>query len=458
MVSHTTRLVCYAIPRIYVAQASGFPPPDQVSSRARASRVGALRAPMPLHSLPTAHPPTHLPACNDGTAYASLLSIHASGNSTFMARHGSLATVLSMLLVLVRSVRHTEPHCRRDFILICVNVALPAEFWEPFNREGVIRHTLAQPILAGVPAADKLELLKLTQYRKIMFIDSDVLVVDALDDLFERTHDFSIAHHPYDLVQAQCGVAPRQRGVGALYVIRPNHTDLHELRHYFQGKNAWQMHRSGSEQTALVCHYKASSRLDTLPCSVLFDLGTPKHARKGQAWRTCRHLSGAGDRVCDQVAVLSEQCSWPKVGREVRAIHFKGKMKPWHHGCGPELRDTYRVHMRTASTATALTVHDRIWWDQGSGSCRASRAAQSDENSVGQPAIWGKAPEGVVRPERAEAPVQKPCCGYETLLRAEWYRHLQQGWGEMKFSNLLKSRLAPNSKWQLKRTGNGFKH
>ena len=117
---------------------------------------------------------------------------------------------------------------------------------------------------------------------------------------------------------------------------------------------------------------------------------------------------------------------------------------------GAELRDTYRVHMLTASTATALTVHDRIWWDQGSGSCRASRA-QSDDNSVGQPAIWGKAPPEGFRPERAEAPVQKPCCGYETLLRAEWYRHLQQGWGEMKFANLLRSRLNPNSKWQLKR-------
>ena len=395
-------------------------------------------------------PTTDLRACNDGTAYASLLSIHASGNSTFMARHGSLATVLSMLLVLVRSVRRTERRCRREFVLICVNVALPAVFWEPFDREGIIRHTLAQPILAGVPSADKLELLKLTQYRKIMFIDSDVLVVDALDGLFERTQALSIAHHPYDLVQAQCGVAPRQRGVSALYVIRPNQTDFHELRSYFQDKNAWQMHRSGSEQTALVCHYKASSRLDTLPCSVLFDLGTPKHVRRGQAWRTCLHLSGAGESVCDQAAVLSEQCSWPKVGREVRAIHFKGKMKPWHHGCGAELRDTYRVHMLTASTATALTVHDRIWWDQGSESCRASRA-QSDDNSVGQPAIWGKAPPEGFRPERAEAPVQKPCCGYETLLRAEWYRHLQQGWGEMKFANLLRSRLNPHSKWQLKR-------
>ena len=361
--------------------------------------------------VPMPSPTTRLRACNDGTAYASMLSIHASGNSTFMARHGSLATVLSMLLVLVRSVRRTERRCRRDFILICVNVALPAVFWEPFDREGIIRHTLAQPILAGVPTADKLELLKLTQYRKIMFIDSDVLVVDALDDLFERTQDLSIAHHPYDMVQAQCGVAPRQRGVSALYVISPNQTDFHELRSYFQDKNAWQMHRSGSEQTALVCHYKASSRLDTLPCSVLFDLGTPKHVRRGQAWRTCLHLSGAGESACDQAAVLSEQCSWPKVGREVRAIHFKGKMKPWHHGCGAELRDTYRVHMLTASTATALTVHDRIWWDQGSGSCRASRA-QSDDNSVGQPAIWGKAPPEGFRPERAEAPVQKPCCGY----------------------------------------------
>ena len=56
--------------------------------------------------------------------------------------------------------------------------------------------------------------------------------------------------------------------MSALYLIRPNQADFHELRSYFQDKNAWQMYRSGSEQTALVCHYKASSRLDTWPCSV----------------------------------------------------------------------------------------------------------------------------------------------------------------------------------------------
>ena len=343
-------------------------------------------------------PTTDLRACNDGTAYASLLSIHASGNSTFMARHGSLATVLSMLLVLVRSVRRTERRCRREFVLICVNVALPAVFWEPFDREGIIRHTLAQPILAGVPSADKLELLKLTQYRKIMFIDSDVLVVDALDGLFERTQALSIAHHPYDLVQAQCGVAPRQRGVSALYVIRPNQTDFHELRSYFQDKNAWQMHRSGSEQTALVCHYKASSRLDTLPCSVLFDLGTPKHVRRGQAWRTCLHLSGAGESVCDQAAVLSEQCSWPKVGREVRAIHFKGKMKPWHHGCGAELRDTYRVH--TVCSRPARPQRSRC--TTVSGGTKVQKAAARRGRKVTTTALVSRR-SGARRPRKAFA-------------------------------------------------------
>ena len=89
-----------------------------------------------------------LPSKGDRVAYASLLSVHSDGsNTTFIARKGSLASLLNLLLVLVRSVRSGERRCRRDFVLLrSPALALPGEAWAPFEHEGLLRHLAASKV------------------------------------------------------------------------------------------------------------------------------------------------------------------------------------------------------------------------------------------------------------------------------------------------------------------------
>ena len=86
-----------------------------------------------------------LPSKGDRVAYASLLSVHSDGsNTTFIARKGSLASLLNLLLVLVRSVRSGE---RRCFVLLrSPALALPGEAWAPFEHEGLLRHLAASKV------------------------------------------------------------------------------------------------------------------------------------------------------------------------------------------------------------------------------------------------------------------------------------------------------------------------
>ncbi len=371
-------------------------------------------------------PPT--PRCTDGSAYLSLLTVHnrtgkGGTDSTFTARshtnRGRTGTQLKLLLVLVRSLRRVE-RCRRDFVLLTGGpiANLPPAAWAPLLRERRVVLQPAPTFMVGVPSADKLEAWRLTRYSRILAIDTDVMALAPFDDLFDRpAADFSIAHHPYDEVQGPaCGIPRERRGVGAMFMLRPDRRDHAGLRAHLSTYSAWHMQHF-SEQTGLNCYF--ANRSATLPCSALYDVGTLRHTVGGLSHTSCVKLSPYGKAACDAAAAQSLGCSWPRVRTDARAVHFKGRLKPWHHHpshCRP-LRDGALATIAQPAdpgggggggggggASANVSVRDNLSWDAKGGRC---------VNLRGLPVRWASG-----------KPVPKVCCFVDTLLQSEWFRLL----------------------------------
>ena len=348
------------------------------------------------------------PACRDRTAYLSLLVQHnrSTGpkDSTFLARQGAskgIAVQLKLLLALVRSLRRVE-QCRRDFVLLLGTgvPTLPAAVWKPLADEGVIQHATA-PLITGVPSADKLEAWRLLQYSKIAVLDADMLVLESLDDLLRRPEDFTIAQHPYDLVQGRCGIPPARRGVGAFFILRPNEMDFSSLGMYLRSHDAWHL-KHFSEQTALNCFFM--NRSVTLPCNAIYDVGVSSHTRGSLQHKNCVKFSGFGRKACDGVADrVANQCLWNDVRRKALAVHFKGSKKPWRfdHRCASLTEGPLRL----ANRSIALSPHDDLIWDQAHHACMTRELRKRASYAHG-------------------GAVTRACCSASTLLQAAWHQML----------------------------------
>jgi hypothetical protein len=212
-------------------------------------------------------------ACG-GTAYVGLLSVHNStAHSTSLATDlakaraagdGSassraLEQQLDLLLVLARSLRAVES-CQRDFVLLGALPALPRRWRELLAAEGVA-FVQTPPLVLGSPATDKLFAWSLTRYRRLLVLDSDLLVLRPVEDLFQSDHPFVVAHHESDLQQARCGVPLEQRMIGALYAITPSQATLAALRaalpRFVAERDLWQRY---AEQQLLSCHFQQQVR------------------------------------------------------------------------------------------------------------------------------------------------------------------------------------------------------
>ena len=158
---------------------------------------------------------TSLPRCLDDTAYASLLSIHTDRSSVrttalatnvakAIARGDSLcvgsspwspiAVQLRLLLVLVRSLRRVERRCRRDFVIFgALPPCLPQPWRASLESEGA-EFVRTPPLVHGSPAADKLHAWNLTQYARILVLDSDVMAIAPMEELLAT----SSSHTPME--------------------------------------------------------------------------------------------------------------------------------------------------------------------------------------------------------------------------------------------------------------------
>ena len=131
-----------------------------------------------------------LPACTDGTAYASLMVAHPkeAGGNTFMTR-GAVAQPrqLLMLLILMRSLRYHERVCHRPFVLLRgTGVTLPPADVAALESEGPLTQVEIGPIKLGVPPFDKLHAWNLSAhiYRRVLVIDADAMMLGPVEELF----------------------------------------------------------------------------------------------------------------------------------------------------------------------------------------------------------------------------------------------------------------------------------
>ena len=130
------------------------------------------------------------------------LNVTAGKWKTFIGKKGGkFDTQVLLLQVLLRSLRAAERACRRDFVLLLgPQTRLPPDKLALLRAEGVVTRP-APPLRAGVPTLDKLHAWRLTNYSRVLFVDSDVMAFRSLDDLFrddeQRLPELAIAAHPY---------------------------------------------------------------------------------------------------------------------------------------------------------------------------------------------------------------------------------------------------------------------
>ena len=297
------------------------------------------------------------------------------------------------------------------------------------------------PTSPGVPTLDKLHAWALTDYTSLAFLDSDVMAVAPLD-VFDAARNVSnargliIARHPYDAVQAKCGLPLERRGVTALFLMHPSAV-LFELltRHATRTNNPWWdvvQTRHTPEQTGLACYFHEYSSLTTLPCRYLYDVANPYHVVGGHHHRGClRHgaarWSDAGSTHCAAVAErVASDCLWEGHAHEVRAVHFKGSMKPWTNvqpRCKRLVHGRLRKLPLTTSSAgpaqparraarnagVMLRPTEELAWDEGAAVCLTQQTRQ--------PVAWARDKNSTHRTRL----VPRACCSHTVALKAEWH-------------------------------------
>lgn len=401
-----------------------------------------------------------LPHCTDRTAYVTLWSAAAPDpkkdpKSTFMRTmfqrdatslpEHCLLRQVQMVLVLLRSIRRAERVCQRDFILMLgAHVQIPFDERGVLEREGV-RFVTVRPLMPGVPTADKLWAWSvLSNYSQCLLMDADVMVLQPLDDIFGYPEDVTIAHHAYDNVQAQCGIPLERRGIAAMFVMRPNQATFRAYVQYVRTRLSAPQQRMYADQTGLMCFF-GLNRTRTLPCSYLADVANPLLVPGPRKWKqNCnamlsRHLrlqcirgmppsacepEGGLQASCNRVlAHLHAKCAWRKMAPNVRAVHFKGKVKPWPFSSGHANHMCRPVMFGPLTTLSAegngsVGAHEDLVWDE-SLACTDSTCGSGGDPSkpgacvtaFGRARVYWRDGRGVV---------PRKCCHFHTILQAHW--------------------------------------
>ena len=402
------------------------------------------------------------PPCTDRTAYVTVMTAHNQtvGPSTYLGgkKGGSVSArhsqQVQLVIVLARSLRSVET-CRRDFIvLLGTQSPLSDHHRRLLLNEGLIL-VPTPPIIPGVPTADKLHAWRLTNYTQCAILDVDQIALRPIDDAFGTFSELTIAHHPYDHLQAQCGIGVAERGIAALMVIRPSLTTYNALMAYLLKRfRADQL--LYSDQTGLMCFF--ANRSETLPCHYVYDvsmttaLWLPRWMkncrlhRKQHVLRNC--LSDVRDRcqglanrqMCDETSAhIRKHCVWPPAAAatELRAFHFKGSKKPWHiaEKCPLIRKGVASMEARSGSSGRPIVAAaDQIRFDEETGRCMAF-------------------PDGLpVRWTGREEAIGPRCCNTLTVVAAQWFSFVLHRDGSLGNTNSSKPAIAATNGKQMLRS------
>ena len=389
-----------------------------------------------------------LPACTDGTAYASLLTSHGSaGGNTFLARTSAHSRQLLLLLTLLRSLRAHERICARPFVLLRgVAVTLPPKdvvlLEAAGGAAGFVQHEIA-PIKLGIPPFDKLHAwnLSASRFSRLLVIDADAMMLGPVEELFAPTPNISgallprertaaedtkkpllmMAHHGYDKAQDKCGhgsIPLERRGVGGFYVMVPDASEFERL--------VRQTTKFKEEQTGVACFFDRRHRLATLPCPYFYDIAYEQHVPTGIHHRGCLkegvgRLGVEGVKACNASAVhIREHCTWEVSYQTAKAVHFKGSAKPWRVFSCFNLR---QGRLRLWPSNVTLGPNDVLSWDTKNAACVSRR--HSLATSRGEYVSYGGDADSGGGPRGEKLPLQ--CCRFTSLIKAEWWHHYRSG-------------------------------
>jgi hypothetical protein len=338
---------------------------------------------------------------------------------------------VSMLIVLLRSLRKVET-CRRDFVvLLGTEIPLSKEHQDLLTNEGMILHPTA-PIIPGVPTADKLHVWRLTQYSQCVILDQDTMALRSIDEVFGGKGELTIAHHPYDHTQAQCGIPIGARGIAAMIVMRPNVATFDAMLAYLRRRfKAEQL--LFSDQTGLMCFFGNKSR--TLPCPFVYDVAMTSELWLPKWEHNCRRFGQqhvlrncladvpdgcqrwAGAHICaETIEHVQRDCSWAAAAPEVRLAHFKGNIKPWPTGACRFFRYGMPV-VRPPSTAdnsprVPLEPTDRLVWNSSWPLESGGSAGRCISTRWKLPVYWAR--------DKVDPIAPRKCCGSHVLMSARW--------------------------------------
>lgn len=167
----------------------------------------------------------------------------------------------------------------------------------------------------------KLRAWKLTQFSKCVFMDADTLVLQNVDDLFDREEFSAVA----DVGWPDCFNS-------GVFVFRP----------------------SDNTYSALIEHAKQYGSFDGGDQGLLNDYFSD--------WSTSdisRHLPFTYNTVSS--AVYSYTPAFNRYGKNIKIVHFLGAHKPWHHHFD---KSTGRVVLTGSSSRSETDgIFVQMWWD-----------------------------------------------------------------------------------------------
>jgi len=172
----------------------------------------------------------------------------------------------------------------------------------------------------------KLRAWKLTQFTKCVFLDADTLVLQNVDDLFERD-EFSAVP---DVGWPDCFNS-------GVFVFRPSDDTYNALIEHAEQHGSF----DGGDQGLLNEFFSDWSQSDA-----------------------SRRIPFTYNTV--STAVYSYTPAFNKYGKNIKIVHFLGKVKPWHHYYD---KTTGRVRSGPGSSGSKTDeIFTQMWWELHEGS------------------------------------------------------------------------------------------
>ena len=248
------------------------------------------------------------------------------------------------VLGLHRSLKRV--HAAHPLLCLCVNVSSDA--LGMLQTDGIQVREVA-PIAAGHPSAfGKLQVLRLLDYRRVLFLDVDTIVLRNIDHLFELQCDFAFAPD----IGFEVSASKMNHVNAGVFVHTPHHGILKDMMVH---KETLTSLSAGSHGTEFLQEFINENR-DTLDGRMsICDLDIMYNVK--------RQL------------FLAHPSLWNCLRREVAVMQFGGRTKPWH--VTPTTSQGAKAAIRAPSETSA----------KGDGGKSGSASASASHASAGKPGV-----------------------------------------------------------------------